>query len=129
MQITEAIEIAAIIPGIPMVFVAFNHAVTSNKVAIVIPETGLLLLPTSPTMREDTVAKKKPNKMTSHAPENEIGSAGTSQMSNANRTIPPMTTRISKSLSVRFSLFLYHSVLPSPLHKKWKIKVAEFSPD
>jgi len=42
----------------PMVFVAFNHAVTSNKVAIVIPETGLLLLPTSPTMREDTVAKK-----------------------------------------------------------------------
>ena len=35
----------------------------------------------------------------------EIGSAGTSQMSNANRTIPPMTTRISKSLSVRFSLF------------------------
>ena len=91
----------------PMVFVAFNQAVTSNKVAIVIPETGLLLLPTSPTMREDTVAKKKPNKMTSHAPENEIGSAGTSQMSKANRIIPPMTNRISKSLSVRFSLFSF----------------------
>ena len=52
--------IVAIIPeGVAPEMDLIIKAVT-KRVAIVIPETGLLLLPTSPTILEETVAKKEP---------------------------------------------------------------------
>lgn len=50
--------IVAIIPeGVAPEMDLIIKAVT-KRVAIVIPETGLLLLPTSPTILEETVAKR-----------------------------------------------------------------------
>ena len=44
--------------------------------AIAIPETGLLLLPTKPTILEETVAKKNPNIAINNAPSIETGMSG-----------------------------------------------------
>ena len=46
----------------PVSPLVFNIIVENKSVAIAIPETGLLLLPTKPTILEETVAKKNPNK-------------------------------------------------------------------
>ena len=53
-------------------------SVAMITVAIAIPDTGLLLLPTSPTILEDTVAKKNPNTTTITAPMSVTGMAGIS---------------------------------------------------
>ena len=78
-HIIEPMAIAACIPDAPASPVSFNIRVAIRSVAIAIPETGLLLLPTKPTIREETVAKKKPNITTIIAPTNETGIEGTSQ--------------------------------------------------
>ena len=69
----EPIAIAACIPGAPTLPVSLRISVAKRSVAIDIPDTGLLLLPTRPTIREDTVAKKKPNTTTMIAPRNDTG--------------------------------------------------------
>ena len=54
---------------------------------MVIPETGLLLEPTIPTIREDTVAKKKPKITTKAAPIGLIGITGTITIKAANNEL------------------------------------------
>ena len=79
--------------------------------AIVIPDTGLLLLPISPTIRDDTVAKKNPNTTIINAENKLIGTRGISHNIKAKITIPARINDIGKSLSVlRVSLSL--DVLP-----------------
>ena len=71
---------------------------------MVIPDTGLLLLPMRPTIREDTVAKKKPKITIRKALNRLTGTAGISQISNARTTTPMIIAFIGISLSVRSSL-------------------------
>ena len=68
---------------------------------MVIPDTGLLLLPIRPTIREDTVAKKKPKMTIRNALNRFTGTIGTSQIT---------MNFMERSLSVRRSL----PVLPLP---------------
>ena len=56
-----AIMIAVTIPDVPVVPFIFKIIVEIRSVAIAIPDTGLLELPTRPTILEETVAKKNPN--------------------------------------------------------------------
>jgi hypothetical protein len=104
MQIIEPIAIAACIPEAPASPVNLSIRVAIRRVAIAIPETGLLEEPTIPTILEDTVAKKKPNITTITAPINEIGIAGTSQTSNVKTAITIRTIFILMSCSVRSPL-------------------------
>ena len=83
-HIIEPIAIALRIPGAPVSPVNFKIKVAINKVAIAIPDTGLLELPTNPTILEETVAKKKPKITTIIAPTNDTGTAGTSHTSKVN---------------------------------------------
>ena len=69
---------APCIPCTPLSPVIFKITVAIRSVAIAIPDTGLLLLPTKPTILEDTVAKKKPKITTMIAPSKVTGIAGTS---------------------------------------------------
>ena len=81
-QITDPTANAAVIPALPTCPVALMAMVAMSSVAMVIPDTGLLLLPTSPTMREDTVAKKNPNRTIKNAENRLTGMTGTSQITN-----------------------------------------------
>ena len=96
-QITDPIAIAAVIPSIPVLPLALIDIVAIRSVAIAIPETGLLELPTRPTIREDTVAKKKPNTTIIAAPSNVTGIAGTTQMIRIIATIPNRIICIGRS--------------------------------
>lgn len=62
---------------------AFSAMVEMSSVAMAMPETGLFNDPISPTMREETVAKKKPNTSTISAPRKLTGMAGNSHMNTA----------------------------------------------
>ena len=95
MQMIEPMAIAACIPEAPASPVNFRIRVAISSVAIAMPETGLLLLPTSPTMRDETVAKKKPKITTMMAPTSETGMAGISQ-----------TARVSTRMASRTSFIL-----------------------
>ena len=79
-QMIDPMAMAPPIPCTPVSPVTFKQMVANNKVAIAIPETGLLLLPTSPTIREETVAKKNPNTTIRIAPRRVTGITGTNQM-------------------------------------------------
>ena len=74
--------------------------VAIRRVAIAIPDTGLLELPTRPTIREDTVAKKKPKITIISAPIGLTGIAGTSQMIATIATIPIRIMFIGRSCAV-----------------------------
>ena len=74
--------------------------VAIRSVAIAIPDTGLLELPTRPTIREDTVAKKKPKITMINAPIGLTGIAGTSQMIATIATIPIRIMFIGRSCAV-----------------------------
>ena len=100
-QIIEPMEIAEIIPSMSDFPVTFRMSDVIRSVAIAMPETGLLLLPTRPTIRDDTVAKKKPNTTIISAPSKETGIAGINQIASVSTIILPITKRISISLSVR----------------------------
>ena len=63
-----------------------------NKVAIAIPETGLLLLPTKPTSLEDTIAKKKPNIAIKRAPTKLTGIEGINHIAITTANEPNKTT-------------------------------------
>jgi hypothetical protein len=76
------------------------------NVAIVIPDMGLLLFPTSPTIRLETVTKKNPKTTTSTPMRNfcKNPSPGTtgSTVTNATSTrLPTITTLKERSRSVR----------------------------
>ena len=76
------------------------------------PETGLLLLPTNPTIREDTVAKKKPNTTIITAPIKLTGIAGMSHTSRVKTAMDRSTTFIEMSFSVRRSAFSLEADMP-----------------
>ena len=97
-QITEPIAIAAFIPSIPVCPLLLITIVEIRSVAIAIPDTGLLLLPTIPTILDDTVAKKKPNTTIIIAPTNDTGISGSNHIATAITTIPPRTADIGMSL-------------------------------
>ena len=99
-QITDPIAIAPFIPSIPVSPVALMAKVARSSVAIAIPDTGLLEEPIIPTIREETVAKKKPNTTIISAPRKFTGIAGTNQIINTMATIPARITPIGRSLSV-----------------------------
>lgn len=91
----EPIAIAPVIPAIPVLPVAFSTNVEISKVAIAIPETGLLELPIRPTILEDTVAKKKPKIAIRNAPRRLTGTDGTSQIRMITIRMIPRTTASS----------------------------------
>ena len=72
-QIIEPIAIAPTIPEAPVSPVILSINVENRSVAIAIPETGLLLLPTRPTILDETAPKKKPNSAIRIAPISETG--------------------------------------------------------
>ena len=101
MQIIDPMAIALVIPAIPVLPVNLSIRVAKRSVAIDIPETGLLLLPTRPTILEDTVAKKKPNTTTITAPRRLTGIAGISHTKSVRTIMDIITTLRFKSLLVR----------------------------
>jgi len=106
-QITEPIAIAPFMPCTPVSPVTFKQSVENNRVAIAIPDTGLLLLPTIPTILDETVAKKKPNNAIITAPSGDTGISGNSQIAIIMINTPIPITRISRSASVRTVLLLF----------------------
>ena len=94
---TEPMAIAPIIPVIPLSPEALIANVAIKSVAIAIPDTGLLELPIRPTIREETVAKKKPKITIITAPKILTGIAGTSQIARIITAIPISTTFIGRS--------------------------------
>ena len=83
MQMTEPMAIAPTMPSEPVEPLAFSAMVEMSSVAMAMPETGLFDDPIRPTMREETVAKKKPNTSTISAPRKLTGMAGNSHMNTA----------------------------------------------
>jgi hypothetical protein len=70
-------------------------------VAIVIPEIGFDVEPTSPTMREETVTKKKAKRTMRAAPNRLTGTPGQSHIPIAATIEPPITHLKGMSRSVR----------------------------
>ena len=103
MQITDPILIAAAMPAMPVMPDAFKIMVEISSVAMAMPETGLFELPTRPTIREDTVAKKKPNIIIITAPNRFTGIKGHSHIKTAITPIPAITKFIGRSCVVRFN--------------------------
>ena len=99
-HITVPIDMAAIIPFAPVVPVDLSTKVVIIRVAIAIPDTGLLLLPTNPTILEDTVAKKNPNIIINMAPRGFMVIPGIKHMATAITKIPVKINHIGKSLAV-----------------------------
>ena len=85
-------------PFIPIVPVALRIADEIRSVAIAIPDTGLFELPTKPTIRDDTVAKKKPKIIIIIALRRLTGIAGINHMIIASTPIPNTTKVIGRSL-------------------------------
>lgn len=79
--------------------------VAISRVAMHIPDTGLLEEPIRPTMRAETVAKKKPNTRMIKAPTGLTGMLGNSQMNTAITRQAVRTTFMEISCSVRRVLF------------------------
>ena len=64
---------------------------------MVIPDTGLLLLPTSPTIRAETAAKKNPKIIITQVLRKLTGIAGSSHIANPISIIPTIITLMDKS--------------------------------
>ena len=101
MQMTDAIAMEPIMPSMPTLPVAFRIMVAISRVAMVMPETGLLELPIMPTIRAETVEKKKPKITISRAPSGLTGIAGASQMMRMMSRMPPRIKGMGMSFSVR----------------------------
>src|SRR5579863_1243223 len=71
------------------------------SVAIVIPEMGLEEEPIKPTMRDDTVTKKKPNTTIITAERKLVGMFGIMDIKTTSATLPTNTYTRGISLSVR----------------------------
>ena len=100
-QMMPPMTMAAIMPWIPSLPVAFSSMVEISRVAMAMPDTGLLEEPIRPTIREETVAKKKPNTITIRAVKKFRGMAGSSHMTTAMSSTPSRTSFKGRSCSVR----------------------------
>lgn len=105
------IQIAEAIPWYPVIPEALRIPVEISSVAIIIPDIGLLEEPTIPTIRLETVAKKKPKTTIKSPPTKFTGMEGRIHMIKAMTRLPARTTCIGKSLSVLRVVF---PVLPFP---------------
>ena len=94
---------APTMPEAPEEPVAFRMMVAISNVAMAMPETGLLEEPIRPTMREETVAKKKPKIRTIRAPTKLTGMPGNSHMNTAMARHTTRTTFMEMSCSVRIT--------------------------
>ena len=88
-------------PEAPVEPVAFRMMVAMSSVAMDIPDTGLLEEPMRPTIREETVAKKKPNTRMMRAPIRLTGMPGNSHMNTAIPRHTSTTIFMEMSCSVR----------------------------
>ena len=100
-QMMPPMQMAPVMPVVPTVPVAFRRMVVMMMVAMAMPDTGLLEEPMRPTIREDTVAKKKPKTTTIKAPSRFTGNAGSSQIATAMTSIATISTGMGMSCSVR----------------------------
>ena len=100
-QMTPPMEITPIMLSWVAPDTALSTSADTSRVAMAIPDTGLLEEPTNPTRREDTAANRKPNTAISRAPTKLTGTAGTSHMITTAMRTPMSTTFIGISLSVR----------------------------
>ena len=100
MHTTLPMAIDATMPAAPTVPQVLSTSAATTSVAIVMPEIGLLELPTSPTMRAETAAKKNPNNAIKTAPRKPTGTAGTAQMNTITQARPISTARKGRSRSV-----------------------------
>ena len=91
MHTTLPIEIAATIPAAPATPHVLSAKAETTSVAMVIPEMGLFELPTSPTMRAETAAKKNPKSAMRSAPPTPTGTDGTHAMNTMTHTTPITT--------------------------------------
>ena len=73
----------------------------SSRAAMVIPDTGLDEEPISPTMREETVTKKKLKSTIRTAPSRFTGTPGQSQRATASSGASVKTKRMDRSRCVR----------------------------
>jgi hypothetical protein len=110
---------AAVIPDVPTWPVCFRMIVLNNRVAIAIPDTGLLDEPTTPTIRAETVAKKKPNTIIITADNGPIGIAGIRHSITAIRAIPIIAYLRGISLAVRS----FPPACPKPLIAFLKVEM------
>ena len=117
-QIMEPIVIAATIPLLSPFPVFRRIIVAINSVAIAIPDTGLLLLPTSPTILEETVAKKKPKTTIMSAPSRFTGIIGSSHIKTAIAPVPRSTKAMGRSIS---SLEVPLALKLKPFTALWKV--------
>ena len=101
MQMTLPMAMAPTMPSAPAVPVALSIVVAISSVAMAIPETGLLEEPIMPTIREDTVAKKKPNTRMVKAPTELTGIPGNSHITRVRARQATSTTFTGTSCSVR----------------------------
>ena len=122
--------IAPIIALCPSSPDAFKTTEEIKRVAIAIPETGLLLLPTRPTSLEDTVAKKKPKTAIIKAPIIFTGIDGRSHISSIIAAAISAITFIGKSFCVLSSFSNPFSVFLKSFMaciKVFQIKGADFT--
>ena len=100
-QITPPMAITPIMLSCPVPDTDFNTREDTNRVAMAMPDTGLLEEPTRPTRREETVANRNPNTAINSAPRRFTGTAGTSQITTQAASTPSSTTFMGRSWSVR----------------------------
>ena len=108
-QMMPPMAMAPTMPLVPAVPVTFRRTVVASRVAMAMPETGLLEDPMRPTIRDETAAKKKPKMTTSRAPRGLTGKVGRSQMRRTSRMTRPMTSGIGRSCWVRGRVVIFWS--------------------
>src|SRR5688572_21957330 len=107
MQTTAPMDSAAAVYTWPVQPSTMKIRQTPMRVAMAMPETGLLDDPSSPVMREETTEKKNPKTMMATAEMAPIQNPGTAlswgrkDMKRARATEPPRTMEMGMSLSVR----------------------------
>ena len=93
-------EIAATMPAVLFKPVILKTKVVNKSAAMVMPDMGLLELPTRPTILDETVPKKNPRIAMRIAPTRDTGTWGISHIKMTTMAIPAMTMRISTSREV-----------------------------
>ena len=91
-EVSDVLQNSLTVPGVSKITatsVSYTHL------------TGLLELPIMPTIRAETVEKKKPKMPISRAPSGRTGRAGASQMMRMMSRMPPRIKGMGRSFSVR----------------------------
>ena len=110
MHTTAPTEMAATMPAVPVHPKPRKIRLVARSVPMVIPEAGFDVLPTSPTMLELTVTKKKLKITMSIAPTTLTGICGRSHASTPSPRAPAITYLTGRSNAVRLTAPL----LPAP---------------